>query len=44
MDIYKNKFDYSKMNRLLYWVPLLNDNKVLINLNPEDEHYKKYVY
>lgn len=41
---YKYIFDYSGFNSLLYWVPLLEDtnsNLVLINLNPEDENYKK---
>ena len=41
---YRKMFDYSNINSLLYWIPIIKDNNnnlVLINLNPEDENYKK---
>jgi hypothetical protein len=41
---YKYIFDYSNLNSLLYWIPIIkdtNNNMILINLNPEDINYKK---
>lgn len=38
-------FNYTGMNSMTYWIPILEDDenqRILMNLNPEDENYGKF--
>ena len=40
-------FTESGFNSILYWIPIISDenyNHILINLNPDDENYKKIAF
>jgi hypothetical protein len=47
LDINKLPFMQSGFNSMMYWLPIVKDedyNRILMNLNPDDENYRKIAF